>query len=169
MEGRMAMGTDTEIAIIRSFTGQWRFLSNFWLTPIPFDDEHSPGIYISAEHAYQAMKTVDPKQREMIANCATPGKAKRMGRSVTIRPDWESIKLKVMLNILRVKFVHGELQDRLVATGRAELVEGNDWGDRFWGVDEFTGKGQNHLGKLLMQVREEYSGRLIKDYEALGG
>ena len=143
---------------IRTFTGNYRFLSNFYPVRIAMDDEVSSGMYPSVEHAYQACKTLNVAERERILRCPTPGQAKRLGREVTIRKDWEQIKLKVMYHLLRQKFgAHADLQDRLLMTGYAELIEGNDWHDTFWGV--CNGKGQNHLGKLLMQVREELRSR----------
>jgi ribA/ribD-fused uncharacterized protein len=136
----------TEIA---EFSGAFRFLSNFWPCKVVLDGEE----YQSVEHAYQAAKTIKPEEREFIRESDTAGKAKRMGRHVTMREDWESVKVKTMLNLLRQKFRDGPLMDKLVATGDAKLTEGNKWGDVFWGV--CNGHGQNVLGKLLMQVRAE--------------
>jgi ribA/ribD-fused uncharacterized protein len=151
-----AIGERESNPCIRSFTGNYRFLSNFYPVRIVFADEIDDAVYASVEHAYQAAKTLIPAERRDIRECVKPGLAKRIGRSVTLRRDWERIKLKVMYRLLWQKFGgHADLQDMLVATGRAELVEGNDWGDKYWGVDNLTGCGHNHLGKLLMQVREE--------------
>src|SRR5580700_4463382 len=147
-------GTSTSSSdrAIRHFDGNNRFLSNFYLSAVTLDGM----IYKSVEHAYQAAKTNDPEQRKHIREkCSKPGEAKRYGRTVTIRPDWDSVRLTVMLDLLQQKFCWLMLRDKLLATGYAELIEGNDWHDRFWGVDSHSGKGQNHLGKLLMQVREE--------------
>ena len=99
------------------------------------------------------MKTLDINQRRAIANASTPGLAKKMGRSVSLRPDWEDIKDDVMLEGLYRKFADDELADWLLDTGDEELVEGNWWHDRYWGVCD--GVGQNKLGKLLMKVRSE--------------
>ena len=99
------------------------------------------------------MKTLDINQRSAIANASTPGLAKKMGRSVSLRPDWEDIKDDVMLEGLYRKFTNDELAEWLLDTGDEELVEGNWWGDRYW--DVCKGIGQNKLGKLLMKVREE--------------
>lgn len=109
--------------------------------------------YPTTEHAFQAAKTLDEKEREKIRVAKTPGQAKRLGQKVTLRKDWESIKIKIMLNLNRQKFDRADLGDRLVDTGQAELIEGNTWGDTFWGVCK--GVGKNHLGKILMEVREE--------------
>lgn len=99
------------------------------------------------------MKTLDINKRRAIANASTPGLAKKMGRSVSLRPDWEDIKDDVMLEGLYRKFADDELAEWLLDTGDEELIEGNWWGDRYWGV--CNGVGQNKLGKLLMKVREE--------------
>lgn len=135
---------------IREFQGEFRFLSNFWMTPIEFDGE----VWPSAEHAYQAAKTVDRAWRTRIKFCKTPGLAKRMGKSVPIRNGWEGRRLEVMLRIVRIKFLYDyTLARQLMATGDRELIEGNRWGDTFWGV--CNGVGENHLGRILMQVRAE--------------
>ena len=85
-----------------------------------------------------------------------PGKSKGMGRKVLLRPDWEQVKIGIMEEIVRAKFVqHPELARLLVGTCDKILVEGNRWGDTCWGVDTRTGQGENHLGKILMKVREE--------------
>ena len=73
-----------------------------------------------------------------------------------LRPDWESVRLSVMARVVGAKFMQNpNLAVRLVATGMMPLVEGNIWGDTFWGVDARTGNGENHLGKILMNVRED--------------
>lgn len=77
------------------------------------------------------------------------------GREDEYRDDWYEIRVEIMLDLLRQKFAHPELRQMLLDTGDAELLEGNNWGDVFWGVDQDTGEGQNWLGRLLMQVREE--------------
>lgn len=130
--------------MIDSFRDQHSFLSNFY--------RH--GGQITAEHIFQAMKTKNPVEQIEILSTSTPGQAKRLGRQVKLREDWEDIKLLVMEAILRYKFKPGTMEhDLLLATGDEELVEGNTWGDTFWGV--CRGKGENHLGKLLMQIRDE--------------
>lgn len=133
---------------ITSFTGQYRFLSNFFPCEIDMDGD----TYRTLEHAYQAAKTTDPTQRWRIQNCATPGQAKRIGQRVTRRDGWDAARLVVMELLLHQKFKDPNLRSKLVATGDAELIEGNYWGDVFWGVCE--GKGENWLGKLLMRVRD---------------
>ena len=136
--------------MINSFEGKYAFLSNFYESPIAEDRI----IYPTVEHYFQAQKTLDINERKKIAAADTPGKAKRLGRSVTLRPDWEEIKLGVMEHAVREKFTtHSILRVMLVGTGDEELVEGNWWNDRFWGVCE--GTGANHLGQILMKVRDE--------------
>ena len=139
---------------IESFHGEYRWLSNFWPARVFFDGFW----YASVEHAYQAAKTVSDIEREMMRAATKPGEAKRLGRRVTVRSDWDDIKLKVMEELVRQKFNrHPTLAAKLVATDDAELVEGNGWGDRFWGVSPVgsTGTGFNHLGRILMKVRAD--------------
>lgn len=110
-------------------------------------------LYPSTEHAYQAAKSLDLAIRTEIQNAKNARHAKQLGQTVKLREDWESVKLNVMLTLLREKFKDGFERDALLATDGADLIEGNTWGDTFWGVCE--GKGSNHLGRLLMQVRKE--------------
>lgn len=137
------------IKAIERFSGQYDFLSNFHSSPVLYDGVQYP----TAEHAYQAAKTTDHNRRLYIAGLSTPGQAKRAGQFVILREQWDEIKLGVMLKILREKFKDPKLRKALITTGDVMLVEGNYWGDIYWGVCD--GKGANHLGKLLMQVREE--------------
>lgn len=138
--------------VIAEFTGEYRFLSNFYAAPVQLDGV----LYPTVEHAFQAAKTTDLKERLQIRTAPTPASAKRGGRRVTLRPDWEDMKVGIMYLLLRDKFERWtNLEQALLATGNAILMEGNTWGDTFWGVDVHTGKGQNQLGQLLMRVREE--------------
>jgi ribA/ribD-fused uncharacterized protein len=137
------------IPLIREFSGDFRFLSNFWRS----DVEYGGITYPTAEHAYQAQKTMDEKERKRIAGLRTPADAKRAGQKLKLRPNWEKDKISVMEAIVYAKFEQSEdLQKRLLDTFNAELEEGNNWGDKFWGV--VGGFGRNELGKILMRVRE---------------
>lgn len=108
------------------------------------------------EHAFQAAKTIDPTERACIRMSATPSITKRLGRKVSLRPDWEEVKTEVMLQLVRQKFNGTDLGAKLLATGNEPLEEVNRWGDTLWGTT--GGVGQNHLGRILMQVREELRG-----------
>jgi ribA/ribD-fused uncharacterized protein len=130
--------------MIKEFQGNYRFLSNFWW----FDG-------ITVEHLYQVKKCLHFKDAEKILKATTPGDAKRMGRHVEIKPNWEEIKIKIMLQLLEQKFSNPEMKRKLLATGKEYLQEGNRWGDTYWGVDLKTGKGENHLGQLIMIVRDK--------------
>lgn len=148
---RVTMSTNGSNPIER-FTGCYNFLSNFYRHPFL----HDGVIWPTAEHAYQAMKTLDYEERVGVCVVPSPGKAKRAGRLVTLREDWEQVKLEVMYEVLVSKFeysTHTSLGNRLLETGEREIVEGNTWGDTYWGV--CGGEGENHLGKLLMKVRAE--------------
>lgn len=135
---------------IEGFDKEFAFLSNFY--PSLMEVERME--YLTLEHAYQALKTKDRTERLAIAALESPGAAKRAGRKVTLRDDWEEIKLEVMKNLVRLKFtLHEDLKEKLLDTGNAYLEETNTWRDRFWGVCK--GEGQNHLGRILMEVRDE--------------
>lgn len=133
---------------IDSFRGDYDFLSNFYSCPVEYD-----GLtYQNTEAAFQAAKCVDRNEREKFVSLS-PGQAKKLGRKVDLREDWETVKIDVMRDVLKSKFsLNFELREKLIATNDVELIEGNHWNDRFWGV--CRGKGQNHLGKLLMELRE---------------
>lgn len=133
--------------MIDSFSGQYRWLSNFHLVSIYFE-----GIkYKSVEHAFQAAKTKSTPQRRWVQDALSPGEAKYRGRKVTLRPNWEAERVQVMHDIVTKKFKHATLRARLINTGHKQLVEGNYWGDTFWGV--CNGKGENNLGIILMNIR----------------
>ena len=134
---------------IASFTGAYRFLSNFYPSVVKIDGV--PVTCPTVEHAYQASKTSDSQERMRIIFAATPSAAKRAGRKVRLRDDWELVRVHVMRDLLTQKFAHDSLAALLLSTGNAELVEGNTWGDTFWGV--CGGTGLNVLGKLLMEHR----------------
>ena len=142
--------TQSAPAKITEFQGEYRFLSNFWPAWVTYE-----GItYPTTEHAYQASKTLDPEARKRIAALPTPAEAKAEGRKLKLRGDWETAKFVVMEDVVRLKFTrHADLRDKLLATGDALLEEGNTWGDRVWGV--YQGQGENRLGKILMNVRDE--------------
>lgn len=124
-----------------NFSPSWIFLGGAW--------------WASVEHYYQAMKSTHPGVREEIRQAETPGIAKRMGRGITLRDDWEAVKIPVMRQGLSRKFTVDTSDGVwLLGTGDALLVEGNTWKDTFWGVDDELG-GQNWLGHLLMARRAE--------------
>lgn len=133
-----------------TFRGAFDFLSNFHPARVVVG-----GIcYQNAEAAFQSQKCLDAEERATFANL-TAVKAKRRGRQVKLRPDWDAVRLSVMEEVVRAKFTQNpDLAARLIATGTMPLEEGNSFGDTFWGVDVRTGKGENHLGKILMMVRE---------------
>ena len=136
--------------MIGEFRGKTRWLSNFHEAPIIYDGM----LFATTEHAYQAAKTTCIGERSQIAFCETPAKAKKEGTKVTLREDWEEIKLNIMLEINRIKYnSYPELKELLISTRGEELVEGNNWGDEYWG--KVNGKGENHLGRILMQIRSE--------------
>ncbi len=137
--------------MINKFRGEYGFLSNFSTAVITMDD----GItYPTTEHAFQAYKTLDLEERKRIAALATPTESKAAGRTIKgFRKDWSKVSISVMEQCLRKKFALPHLRAKLLATGDQELIEGNTWGDKFWGVCD--GEGQNNLGKLLMKIRQE--------------
>ena len=138
---------------IQSFIGEYSFLSNFAPITVTWPSSSNSILqWPTAEHAFQASKTLNHEDKLEIYKCDTPGRAKRIGRQVELRLDWEDKKISIMRGIIISKFVgsHIAMFD-LLNTGNAELIEENHWGDCFWGV--CNGKGRNELGKILMEVR----------------
>lgn len=137
--------------VIDSFFGPYRFLSNFEPCTVEYDGM----TYSSSEAAYQAAKTTDTSLR-IAFTTMTASKAKFAGQKLTLRPDWKDIKVDVMYQIVKDKFSRNpELKEKLLQTDGLKLIEGNYWGDKFWGV--CNGVGENNLGKILMRVRKELS------------
>jgi ribA/ribD-fused uncharacterized protein len=133
--------------MIDSFTGEYRWLSNFFPCQVCLDTE----LYDSVESAYQAAKTLNVDDRRKI-QLMKPGEAKKFGKSVKLREDWEQVKLQIMENLLRQKFASGSsFAEKLLDTDYEELIEGNWWYDTFWG--RCKGIGENHLGRILMTIR----------------
>lgn len=151
--------------MIDKFEGRWAFLSNFY----PCEIEHKGIKYPSVEHYYVAMKVTEMQLidgvyytasdfRELIASIKNPGDAKRFGRRVKLRSNWDDKKLDFMNWAVREKFKDEKLKEMLLSTGDEELIEGNWWHDSYWGIcscDKCGDKGENHLGKILMDVRSE--------------
>jgi len=131
---------------INSFTGRYRFLSNFFIEP--------DGTHVEGE--YQTEKCLLDSDKERIIG-ATPGRAKALGKKVKLRGDWDDVKLGIMTELVLAKFSdHPELKEQLLATGEAELIEGNSWHDQVWGCctcQFHQNTGKNWLGKTLSDVR----------------
>ena len=137
--------------MISLFRDKYFFLSNFYPVEIKLDGI----VYPNAEAAFQAQKTLDVEERRKFSMLKNPVQAKRLGRKVKLRDDWEEVKLDIMTEVVSQKFLqHPHLIEMLLQTGDEELIEGNKWGDRFWGVCK--DKGENHLGKILMKIRDAY-------------
>ena len=132
---------------VTEFRGRYRFLSNFYPCSVTLAGVQYPTV----ENAYQAAKRPYAEDRKVFETC-DPGYAKLLGRHGAVRFNWDTVKVKLMRKLIAQKFTEGtELARLLLATGGAILEEGNTWGDTFWGV--CNGRGQNNLGKLLMEQR----------------
>ena len=132
---------------ITEFKGSNFFLSKFFVAPVFYHGVR----FENNEAAFQAAKC--PERMQEFCGLS-PQKAKRLGRSVELRPDWEEVKYDVMYQVCKAKFLQNpDLLKQLLNTGDAELVEGNTWKDTVWGVCD--GVGENNLGKTLMRIRDE--------------
>ena len=140
--------------VITDFSSPNDFLSNFYMRQIKIHGITFP----SSEHAFQALKSdrIDVV-RQFCDPAMSCGRAKKLGRQLNLRKDWETIKVGLMYAIVRAKFTqHEDLKEMLLETANKELIEGNKWGDTTWGVCD--GEGLNLLGKILMLVRSELCG-----------
>lgn len=133
---------------IDSFRGEHFFLSNFFTATVTYK-----GLtYQNNEAAFQAQKCVIEDERKQFVSL-TGAEAKKAGRRVQLRKDWEAVKVGEMREIVKAKFFQNpNLAEKLLATGDMVLEEGNNWGDKTWGT--VNGFGQNLLGKILMEVRD---------------
>lgn len=140
------------------------FLSNFYPCKIeskmiPVLAEQNPNLtFRSAECAYQCAKCANVSDMK-IFETLSPGQSKRHGRKIEIRTDWNEIKIDIMESILKIKFSDEKLKNKLISTGNAELIEGNNWHDNFWGFCHCSSCADvihtNNLGNLLMKIRNE--------------
>lgn len=142
---------------IFAFFGGYRWLSNFY--PSPITDANGT-VWPTVEHYYQAMKSTTAEDARLIHAAVRPGDAKRAGRSIIIRSDWEQIKDGVMMWALATKFAPGtEFAQLLLDTRTMQLIEGNEWHDNYWGncrcgAANCLAPGRNVLGEMLMDVRD---------------
>ena len=146
--------------MIEQFQGEHRWLSNFGFFETPLI--YQGMAYLTNEHFYVAMKTKDVSIRKQVSDHNLKG-LKKFGNTFQLRDDWESVKFDVMLHGLRYKFSENnpKLRQQLIATGDEHIQEGTWWNDRVWGIDLKTGIGENNLGRLLMQVRDELKGEIV--------
>ena len=135
--------------VIDKFEGNNFFLSNFYISLVQYGDL----MFTSSEAAFQSAKTLNLEIKKSFCELS-PHQAKKMGRRVKLRSDWEEVKYEVMKHVVRDKFNrNNNLKCQLIDTGNAKLIEGNTWDDTEWGV--CNGVGANWLGKILMEIREE--------------
>lgn len=137
---------------IDTFDGKYDFLSNFYECSINWEGK----VYRNSESIYQMYKTLDNVPYDFTQT--TGAQAKKIGKTLNIRSDWNKIKLDLMYKICQEKFKQNpDLAQKLKNTGNSILIEGNYWNDTYWGI--CNGKGQNHLGKILMKIRDELMGK----------
>lgn len=140
---------------IKGFQGDYRFLSNFYPVEVKFEGV----VYKNSEAAYQCAKFSSDTLKEYFSQLDARTARNEGRRLQPVRSDWEAEKSNVMYRILRAKFSVEPMRSLLLATGDAYLEETNYWHDTFWGV--YNGVGENHLGRLLMLVRDELKEGII--------
>jgi len=138
--------------VISSFRGKHNSLSNFSNHMVTINDV----IYRTSEHAFQAAKATNEEDRAYVASAPTAAEAKKRGRQIKLRPDWDLVNINIMIEILCAKIDQNrDVYDMLIGTGDAILIEGNTWNDKYWGAVFENGEwvGENHLGKCWMILR----------------
>ena len=166
--------------MIEQFRGEYSFLSNMEPLTVPVLTKGVHTYAYSSEHAYQAAKFADPAIHLLVAHVTAEERglgeridgiaAKNFAHELIdagelLNPRWNpKFKVEVMQDAVLRKFIaNPELLDKLLATGQETIVEGNTWGDRFWGVDPIGSEnGENHLGRILMDVRLKLGRRAIR-------
>ena len=157
------MPTYKDKILFNSKSTEYSWLSNFY--PSPIKSTKINAVFPTVEHAYQAAKFTDPMHWEAIARLSTGAEAKAYVKKHEWQREWtDSFKLRVMEKALRLKF-RGELRKQLMSNmlSGIELVHYCPWGDTFWGVDKNL-VGENHQGKLIMQIREECWDQQVTDW-----
>lgn len=127
---------------IDNFIGEYRFLSNSY--------PDGPGSF---EHLIQAFRCARALDAVNVLKAETPAEAIKLADTFKIRRGWDQNKYEIMYELVKIKFQNIELRCRLIETGDAELINQNTWGETYWGV--CAGRGENHLGKILMKIRKE--------------
>jgi len=111
--------------------------------------------YATSEHAYMSAKSDDMEWKSRCADKQVPAKViKRESKDIILIDNWELFKFFVMSEVIDIKFSLEPFRSQLLATGDVGIEEGNTWNDLFWGVDNYTRKGHNHLGNILMEKRD---------------
>lgn len=143
-------------------------LCNFYVYPLFYKGK----MWQSSEAAFQAEKTLDEDFKEQIRMASHPTAAKKMGKAVPLRANWEEVKEQVMKDVCTAKFSDSKMARQLLATGNAYLIEGVTWHDCEWGICILSGchkceakRGKNLLGKVLMEIRKELKDGWIKELE----
>jgi hypothetical protein len=138
--------------MIKEFQGKYRWLSNFWTVKVILEGTE----YKSVEHAFQSAKSDDPNWKLYCKNTERAGEIKKLSRSVKLIKDWDTKKILIMKELLVQKFNKEPYKSMLIETGNQEIQEGNLWHDTFWGIDLRTGNGNNLLGKMIMEIRDNF-------------
>jgi ribA/ribD-fused uncharacterized protein len=144
--------------MIKEFKNEYDWLSNFFPCVICLNGR----IFPSIEHAFQSEKSSDSEWKKKCQETLSPGKIKQEARKLEInRKEWDKINLKVMEICIDQKFNQEPFRTKLLETGEEEIQEGNNWNDEFWGINLKTGKGLNHLGKLIMKKRDQLNNKIF--------
>lgn len=151
-EGAGPLKLDTETQVF-FYEQDFYVLSNFSSFRLEWKDSD----FDNAEAAYHWEKFPGSARiRTEIRHARSAHEAFKIAQAnkLLCRPDWDSVKVGIMRDILRAKAAqHEYVRRKLLQTGDRELIE-NSWRDDFWGWGP-NRDGQNMLGKLWMEIRAE--------------
>lgn len=138
--------------MIKEFQKEYRWLNNFAPVKITLDNID----YYSVEHAYMSAKSDNIEWKKFCSDSENKaGDVKRKSKTLKVKDNWNEIKIQIMRECIKQKFNQEPYKTKLLNTGTEYIQEGNMWNDKFWGVCLKTNKGQNNLGKLIMEIRNQ--------------
>jgi len=138
------------------FNGETHPLSNFYPAKINVDGK----IYKTAEHYYQSEKATNTMDKSRVMQAESPSNARRIGKQIKKRADFDEIKDIIMYKGVKAKFTQNvEVKAYLLATGDRYLIEDASFSP-YWGTG-YNDMGENKMGKMLMQIRDELKQEMI--------
>jgi ribA/ribD-fused uncharacterized protein len=142
---------------INFFENEYYMLSNWSAHNVFFNGV----LYKTADHAYHCCKFAKDTVElllihSQIEQATSPMNAKDIAKSFEYLriKNWEEIKVVSMYQINKAKVLqHKDVFEAIKKSGELELIEDSPY-DSFWGTGK-DGKGENMLGKIWMQIRQE--------------
>lgn len=145
---------------IFEFKNEYDFLSNMY----PCDVAYKGITYKCSEAAFQAQKYKSEEIKKEFAEYdgkqakwhGGPRGDHRLTKDEVYA--WNDKRISIMEEVVKAKFEQNEdLKKKLIETDNVKIYEGRAFRpDKFWGINVKTMEGENHLGKILMNLRESF-------------